>query len=113
MHPLYNKSGLYGQPLIKHNEVVWVHTLCAFATNTIERSSGLVYGCDINGKWDDIDNNGVHHFVIVSKDDAHGYGEQIDLALSNLSEFRKLRCFVCDSNDTDSTRIPVQVRFHV
>jgi len=53
MHPLYDKSGICGQPLLnKDGSPVWVHTLCALFIGGYQPTGGLVYGCDENGKFE-------------------------------------------------------------
>ena len=53
MHPLYDKSGPHGQPLLgKENTLLWVHTLCALFIGGCEASAGCVYGCDDEGRFE-------------------------------------------------------------
>jgi hypothetical protein len=51
MHPLYNKHGIDGQPVVKDGTIVWVHTLCALFIAGYELTRGIVYGCTINGEY--------------------------------------------------------------
>ena len=51
MHPLYDMPGSMGRQVVnKSGRLVWVHTLCGMyhAVNT-----GMVYGCDEHGNYDD------------------------------------------------------------
>ena len=53
MHPLYDKSGPQGQPLLgKEDTLLWAHTLCALFIGGCESSAGCVYGCDDEGRFE-------------------------------------------------------------
>ena len=59
MHPLYDRSGGEGRPLVirsrkdDRDEIAWVHTLCASFINAFPQTKGLVYGCYEDGSYID------------------------------------------------------------
>ena len=137
MHPLYDKCGQDGQPKVRGNETLWVHTLCAFSVNTSPWSNGLLYGCDeknnpINEDSDDDDddddNKSDHDQQKFYNFNCYGNQQNIvlaptvhhfvitskddnasDISLKTLKEHRGLICIVCKKGDKSSTRIPIQV----
>lgn len=137
MHPLYDKCGQDGQPKVRGNETLWVHTLCAFSVNTSPWSNGLLYGCDeknnpINEDSDDDDDDddnksdhdqqNFYNFNcydnqqnIVLAPTVHHFvitskdDNASDISLKTLKEHRGLICIVCKKGDKSSTRIPIQV----
>ena len=136
MHPLYDRHGQDGQPLVKaDNTPVWVHTLCAIFVCANGPTVNLVYGCDENGIFDfdsqdeDDDNDSIptnrHNYSFFKhyNDDEevltgmpHHFvitskaGNATDIEMKTLTESRELQCYVCHNPDMRSRRIPVQVR---
>jgi hypothetical protein len=126
MYPLYDKSGPDGQPLLKLNETLWVHSICAHALNQIGIGGELIYGCTESGdylgadeeeyedmikfdssaenkKKDEIFRIFPHHFVITSRADG-----AVDSSIQKLKELRHLKCFICKHDDRICKRIVAQ-----
>ncbi len=135
MHPLYDKHK-EGQPLVKGNTTIWVHTLCALFLCSYELTHGLVYGCNEIGDFD-IRNEMVEEHQDDTANtlaDPNYYfryfeGEEEVLTASPhhfviassvngasatelqiLKDSRGLKCFECHNPDNRSKRIAVQVR---
>ena len=139
MHPIYNKSGPDGHPVIdKNDNPIWVHTLCALVSNSLVAAC---YGCNEFGEYegsddDDSSDSDPMADAAVGAGVGEGYyfkyfenGEEsltanphhyvIASAMDNadksllkqLHERRtQLRCNVCNNPDMRSRRIVVQVR---
>eukprot|EP01083_Nonionella_stella_P012314 34943_1 len=77
MHPLYDKHGIGGRPLLtkskakskskanskarrdkdgnvieEESTIVWAHTICALIISNSPNSGGLVYGCNMYGSYE-------------------------------------------------------------
>lgn len=141
MHPLYDKSGPDGQPLLdKDDNLLWVHTLCAVFISGFEASSGAVYGCDERGRYESISSDEEESDSNDENVDQNqnGYnfkydedGEEVLTAaphhfiisskadnaskeiLHFISECRsELKCAVCKNPDRHSRRLAVQVSLY-
>lgn len=134
MHPLYDAPGKKGRQLLlpatggaeKDVQPAWVHTLCAMA-HAASRSSTGVYGCDVNGVFENADDDekddksatsesskegmaDTHHFVISGMDFVTG-DEMNSTWIPHIQEFRdSVVCHVCGrkSKRNPDLRIPIQ-----
>lgn len=84
MHPLYDKSGEDGRPLVirtrkdPQDEIAWVHTLCASFINAFPQTKSLVYGCYEDGSYNDDDGRVLIQSDSAGNEDDNDY-ESIDL----------------------------------
>ena len=88
MHPVYDTYGPEGRHLVlpksgdiahrKEKRLAWVHTLCAQFINAYHSTKSFVYGCDINGDYEDDNGNG-------DEDEETSDGEHED------------ECHICDN----------------
>ncbi len=138
MHPLYNKHGKDGVPLLTKTPhgpgIRMVHTLCALTINQNKYSRNIVYGCDVKGdqhfqKWCNHDNKVsldmsyrdksgkkillkalVNHFVIAHDDKTLPPKEYAECKqkVKEKKEFQTLCCTVCNKKNK-SRQIPIQV----
>ncbi len=116
MHPLYNRHGPRGKPILSRSPfqdegIVWVHTLCALALNINIGTNGLIFGCNADGSYDS-DGDGDEEEITSSEETSHDDKEAsvLNLTFSDKKGFELLHPapnhFVLNyHDDVASTRI--------
>ncbi len=139
MHPLYDKSGPGGQPLLGRDDApIWVHTLCAVFICGYTSSKGFVYGCDESGRYEEATSDresqdedssqestdladAYNNFAYYENEEevltaaphhfiiTSGADKASAETLRFMEERRDLKCSVCKNPDMQSRRLVVQV----